>query len=292
MPQDLSVLTPELIIDVLLQEMEAGICPTFYTNLVPSVFEVYLHLDELERLRPLERRMREEAVRALSDKLAELNRSLQPRLKLPLTANKKRVKKYEALGEWSIEFVENVEGDAKEIPLTIHSGFPFTGEDDDRAGTLTERVTRKRNDGQSVTTATQRTGNVESNCTAGIVYASLEYEDEAGRHTFQMTKDVVKIGRGSADHWVDVKVRSQKDVSREHAQIRRDAVTGRLFIKDLSTLGTTVDGKRVPPSRPEGPASGTMGEMDTNREMPLPNRARIGLAGVLFLDFRAIKPGR
>lgn len=287
MPQDLSMLTPEIIIDVLLQEIEAGICPTFYTNLVPSVFEVYLHVDDLERLRPLERRMREEAVRALSDKLAELNRSLQPRLKLPLPTGKKRVKRYEALGEWSIEFLENVEEDAKENPLMIHSSFPFTGEDDDRVGTLTERVTKKRSDGQSVTTSTQRTGNLETNRAAGIVYASLEYEDETGRHTFQMTKDIVKIGRGSADHWVDLKLKSQKDVSREHAQIRRDPATGRLFIKDLSTLGTTVNGKRVPPSNME-----SAGEMDTNREMPLPNKARIGLAGVLFLEFRTMKPVR
>ncbi len=283
------MLTPELIVDVLLEEMEAGVCPTFYTNLVPSVFEIYLPSDELERLRPLERRMRDEAVRALSDKLAALNRSLQPKLKLPLplATSKKAVKRYEALGEWSVEFLENVDEDAKENPLTIHSSFPFAGEEDDRAGTLTERVTKKRMDGQTLTSSTQRTGNVDTSKAAGLVYASLEYEDETGPHTFQMTKDLVKIGRGSADHWVDLKLKTQKDVSREHAQIRRDPATGRLFIRDLSTLGTTVDGKRVPAN-----VQGNSEQMDANGELLLPQKARIGLAGVLFLEFRTVKPGR
>lgn len=289
MPKDLNMLTPELIVDVLLEEMEAGVCPTFYTNLVPSVFEVYLRGEELERLRPLERRMRDEAVRALSDRLAALNRSLQSRLKLPLplTTGKKPVKRYEALGEWSVEFLENVDEDANENPLTIHSSFPYAAEEDDRAGTSTERVTKKRVDGQSLTSSTQRTRNVDTSKAAGLVYASLEYEDETGPHTFQMTKDLVKIGRGSADHWVDLKLKTQKDVSREHAQIRRDPATGRLFIKDLSTLGTTVDGKRVPANLHGGSA-----EMDADGELPLPSKARIGLAGVLFLEFRAVKPAR
>ncbi len=284
MPSDVSILTPELIIDLLLQEMEQGICPTFYTNLVPSVFEVYLHIDELERLRPLERRMREEAVRALGDKLAQLNRSLQPKVKLSLKINKKRVKPYEILGDWSVEFLENFAEDSKDNPLEIHSTFPFTGDDEDRVGTLTERVTKKRSDGQTVTTSTQRTGNIDTGRASGIVYASLEYEDETGRHTFQMTKDLVKIGRGSPDHWVDIKLKAQKDVSREHLQIRRDPFTGQLFVKDLSSLGTTVDGKRV-----EATTQTATGETDAEREMLLPNKARIGLAGVLFIEFRALK---
>jgi pSer/pThr/pTyr-binding forkhead associated (FHA) protein len=284
MPQNDSLLTPELIIEMLLEEMEAGVCPTFYSNLVPSVFEIYLSADDLERFRPLERRMRDEAVRALSQKLSGLNRALEPKLKLPLSSNKKKSKSYEALGEWSIEFFENIDDDAKENPLTIHSSFPSTNEEDDRVGVLTERVTRRRTDGQSITTSTQRTGNVETNRASGIVFAILEYEDETGRHNYQMTKDVLKIGRASEDHWADLKLKAQKDVSREHARIRRDPATGRLFIKDLSTLGTTVDGKRLPSSNHR---SG--GDLDTTDEVPLPNKARIGLAGVLFIDFRVVK---
>jgi pSer/pThr/pTyr-binding forkhead associated (FHA) protein len=100
-----------------------------------------------------------------------------------------------------------------------------------------------------------------------------------------MTKDLIKIGRGSADRWVDLKLRAKKDVSREHLQIRRDPATGQFFIKDLSTLGTTVNGKRVPGSIEQ--VNGQ--DIDRNLEAPLPNKARIGLAGVIFLEFKAIK---
>jgi pSer/pThr/pTyr-binding forkhead associated (FHA) protein len=119
----------------------------------------------------------------------------------------------------------------------------------------------------------------------GIVYASLTYEDDSGAHTYQMTKDLIKIGRGAEDRWVDLKVNSKKDVSREHLQIRRDPGSGQLFIKDLSSLGTTVDGKRVLPSIEQ--VNGQ--EVDRNIELPLPGKARIGLAGVLFMDFKAVK---
>ncbi|HTU43469.1 MAG TPA: FHA domain-containing protein [Bryobacteraceae bacterium] len=282
--QDLVRVTPEEIVNFILEEMEAGLCPTYYSNLVPSVYDVYLYIDDLERLRPLEQRMREEAVNALSEKLSALNKAAEPKLKIP-GAPKKRKKRYETLGEWSIEFHENADDDARENPLVIHSAFPPNADSEDRAGTLTERITKRRADGQTVTSATQRTGDVDTRRATGIVYANLAYEDDSGAHTFQMTKDVLKIGRGSPDHWVDLKLKAKKDVSREHLQIRRDPATGKLFLKDLSTLGTTVDGKRVPSSIQQADGA----DMDANIEVPLPGKARIGLAGVLFIDFKAVK---
>jgi hypothetical protein len=277
--------TPEEIIHLILEEMEEGTCPSFYSNLVPSVFDIYLYIDELERLRPLESRMRDEAARALNERVAELNKTGEPKLKLPLGGAKRRGKRYETLGDWSIQFHENTEDDAREVPLVIHSTFPVPTGSDDRAGTLTERITRRRSDGESTTTATLRTGNVDTNRAAGIVHATIEYEDDAGPHTFQMTKDLIKIGRGAADRWVDLKLNTKKDVSREHLQIRRDPQSGRFHIKDLSTLGTTVNGKRVPASIDD--AGGQ--DVDKNIEAPLPAKAKIGLAGVVFLDFRAVK---
>ncbi|HLJ50525.1 MAG TPA: FHA domain-containing protein [Bryobacteraceae bacterium] len=289
-PQPAVLVTPEEIIHVILEEMEAGLCPSYYSNLVPSVFQVYLYIDDMERIRPLEQRIRDEATTALDEKLATLNKSHESKFKIPLAAPKKRHKRYETLGPWSIEFHENTDDDAREVPLVIHSSFPIAATaTDDRAGTLTERVTRRRNDGQTftttTTTATERSGNVDTRRAAGIVHANLTYEDETGSHTYQMTKDLIKIGRGATDRWVDVKLKARKDVSREHLQIRRDAESGNFFIKDLSTLGTTVNGKRVPASIEQ--VNGE--EVDKNLEVPLPNKAEIGLAGVLFIDFKAIK---
>jgi hypothetical protein len=277
--------TPEEIINFILEEMEAGTCPSYYSNLVPSVYEVYLYGEDFERLRPLEQRMREEAVNALGEKLAALNKAAGKRSRLPLAASKKRSKRYETLGDWSVEFYENTDDDARENPLVLHSTFPVSAQADDRAGTLTERISKRRIDGQTMTTSTQHSGNLDTQRAMGIVYASLSYKDDTGAHTYQMTKDLIKIGRGAPDRWVDLKLSAKKDVSREHVQIRRDPATGQAFIKDLSSLGTTVNGKRVPPSIQK--VNGE--DVDKNMEVQLPGNARIGLADVLFIDFKAVR---
>lgn len=283
--QQAVLVTPEEIIHLILDEMEAGLCPSYYSNLVPSSYDVYLYIDDYERLRSLQQRIRDEAVRALAEKLTKLNKAGDSKLKLPLVAAKKARKRYEALGEWSVEFHENTDDDARDTPLVIHSTFPFASGSDDRAGTMTERVTKRKADGQTTTTATLRSGNIDTRRASGIVYANLEYEDETGAHTYQMTKDQIKIGRGAADRWVDLRLNAKKDVSREHVQIRRDPGSGKFFVKDLSTLGTTVNGKRIPASIEQ--VNGE--DVDKNIEVPLPNKASIGLAGVLTIEFWAVK---
>ncbi len=275
--------TPEEIIHVLLEEMEAGLCPSYYSNLVPSRYDVYLALDDLERLRPLESRIRDEATRALSERLKHLNS--ESKFRLPLISDKKQSKKYETLGEWSIALHENIE-DAEEHPLVVHSTFPVNASSDGRAGLLTERVTRRSlGASDTISTATVRTGGVEPNRASGDVYATLEYEDETGVHQYPMMKQVFKIGRGGVDRWVDLRLNTKKDVSREHVQIRFDSDSGKFFIKDLSSLGTTVNGRPVPASIVQ--VNGE--DVDKNIETSLPAKARIGLAGIVFLEFRASK---
>ncbi len=102
-----------------------------------------------------------------------------------------------------------------------------------------------------------------------------------------MTKDEIVVGRGGRDYWTDIKLDTLPDVSREHFRLRRDPATGQFFLKDLSRLGTTIDGEKAPSSiEMEG------GEKrDRNLEAPVPARARIGLAGVVFLEFRSTSNG-
>jgi pSer/pThr/pTyr-binding forkhead associated (FHA) protein len=116
-------------------------------------------------------------------------------------------------------------------------------------------------------------------------YAAIEYEDKAGRQTYRMTKNQIVIGRGGRDYWTDLKLATLPDVSREHVRLRRDAESGKFFIKDLSRLGTTVNGAKIPTS-----VEFVDGEKrDKNVEVNLPEKARIGLAEVVFLDFNAHK---
>ncbi len=114
------------------------------------------------------------------------------------------------------------------------------------------------------------------------VYATLTFEDNSGRRTHTVTQAQLVIGRGGAGYWVDLRVDAAPDVSREHVRLRRDASTGQFFLKDLSLYGTTVNGERVASSID---ASGGA-KRDVNVEVPLPPVARIGLADMVFLDFR------
>lgn len=86
--------------------------------------------------------------------------------------------------------------------------------------------------------------------------------------------DQVVIGRGGKSYWVDVRLDAPADVSREHCRIRRDAASGRFYIRDASQFGTFIDGIRIPSS--VGSEAGA--------EQPLPSRCSIGLAGVLTID--------
>ena len=112
--------------------------------------------------------------------------------------------------------------------------------------------------------------------------ARISYDDDAGTHDYTVIKASVSIGRGGVAYPIDVRVASSTDVSREHARIRHDAEKGRFCLIDLSSLGTTVDGVPVPRGYDE--ANGT--KRENGVEVVLPDRARIGLANMVFLDFR------
>jgi pSer/pThr/pTyr-binding forkhead associated (FHA) protein len=113
--------------------------------------------------------------------------------------------------------------------------------------------------------------------------ARLNYEDNRGAQTYLMTKDEIVIGREAPDVWVDLRLDTLPDVSREHARVQRSP-EGKFRIKDLSKLGTTVDGNAIPRSLEmvDGEAK------DLDRWVDLPDRARISLAGVVNLQFERI----
>lgn len=278
-PSAVQPVTPQEIITLILAEMEAEMAPSFYSVVVRSVYQVYLHPDELERLRPVLPHVRDEAIRALNERLTGLNR---PKW-MWLPVGRPKQKRYKTLCDWVVEFHENTDDDAAENPLIIHSAFALPKALDDRVGAMTERVVRRAAGGQ--TSATTRTATAETQSSKGTVYAVLEYEDNTGPHLYEMAKNQVKIGRGGEHVWIDLKLDATRDISREHLQLRRDGASGRFFIKDLSKLGTTVNGRPVPPSIVMENGS----EVDKNVEAPLPDKARIGLAGVLFLQFKVVK---
>ena len=113
--------------------------------------------------------------------------------------------------------------------------------------------------------------------------ATLIYDDEQGHHEFGMCKDTLSIGRGGSSVWVDVQVFTSSKVSREHCRLRRDR-SGRFFIQDASSWGTSVDGALIPAA-----VKGPDGVLRPGDETELASPSRIQLADALVIHFAAAR---
>jgi hypothetical protein len=270
------------IIREILRNMREGLEPLHYSTLPPAIYHVYLHPSDMERLRSIVPRIVVEARRALDSELEALNKaSMVERLKM---SKREEPKVAQPEGGWQIRILENTDDDVEPGDIVIHSELAMPAKDEFGSGSMTKRIATRRLAGAETASRTYEAAPAAAAPqTEAGVYAVLEYQDTTGRKTFRMTKDQIVAGRGGRDYWTDLKLETFPDVSREHFRLRRDPNTGQFFIKDLSRLGTTVNGETVPSSVEfvEGQ------KRDKEVEAPVPAKARIGLAGVLFLDFQA-----
>jgi hypothetical protein len=279
------------IIGEIVRNMREGLEPLHYSVLPPTIFDVYLHPDDLDRLRGILPRILDEARRALDAELERLNRaSLAARFKI---ARRGEPKVAAPEGGWRIRLLENTDDDVEPGDITIHSELALPPKPEFGTGSMTKRIATRRNVGGGKTTyqppaapapaaQPELPAEPEPGC-----FALIEYEDQGGRKTYHMTKDQIVVGRGGRDYWTDLKLDTVPDVSREHFRLRRDPESGKFFLKDLSRLGTTINGEKAPSS-----IEIVGGEKrDRNVEAPVPDQARIGLADVLFLDFRSTSHG-
>jgi hypothetical protein len=266
------------VIRELVRNMRDGLEPLQYSALAPAIYHVYLHPDDYERLRGILPRIEDEARRALDQELEELNRtSLAEKLKLARPAGPK-ITAPEA--GWQIRFFENTDDETQPGDIVIYSELALPAKPEFGAGSMTKRIATRRLGGETRSTQSYQP---EAAPDTQPAHAVIDYEDNGGRKQFRVSRDQVVIGRGGRDYWTDLKLDTLPDVSREHVRLRRDPATGRFYIKDLSRLGTTVNGERVPSSIEYTGET----RRDKNLEVPLPAQARIGLAGVIFLDFQA-----
>jgi hypothetical protein len=280
--------------DVILEivrNMKEELEPLHYSVLPPAVYHVYLHPDDMERLRAIVPRIVEEARRALDAEVEALNGpSIIERLKL---ARRAAPKVAAPDGGWQIRILENTDDEVAAGDILIYSELALPVKADLGAGSMTRRIaTRKLGATQVTTTPPAEARGVKATALEvpapdDGAFAVIEYADNSGRKTFRMTKDEIVVGRGGRDYWTDIKLDTLPDVSREHFRLRRDAASGDFFLKDLSRLGTTIDGQAAPSSIDFSDGN----KRDRNVEAPVPPRARIGLAGVVFLDFRSMQHG-
>lgn len=258
--------------------MRTNLEPLKYSTLAPSRFVVYLHPEEYARVEGIMPVLQEQTARALDDELRKLNsppvfRRYLERFTgaLPPVENAAR--------EWQVEFHPDADDELACGDILIHSELTLPAASDEIAsGQRTRRIT-------TVHVGQRTTRHAESVIATGPassqVYARLSYEDDGGRHAFEIARDSIVIGRGGIAYRADVRIESSVDVSREHARIRRDPGSGSFFLIDLSTLGTTLNGQRLPRGYDE--VDGT--KRENGVETPLPSGSRIGLADTVFLQF-------
>ena len=276
----------DIILEIV-RNMREGLEPLHYSTLPPAIFHVYLHANDMERLRGILPRIVDEARRALDAELENLNRaSLGERLKL---ARRSEPLIVAPEGGWQIRILEDTDEEAAPGDIAISSELALPAKDELGSGSMTKRIATRRMGGVESSKQSYDAAPAASAAPAADAgaFAVIEYEDSTGHKTYRMTKDEIVVGRGGRDYWTDIKLETLPDVSREHFRLRRDPASGQFFLKDLSQLGTTIDGAKAPSSMVvEG------GEKhDRNLEAPVPARARIGLAGVVFLEFRSTSNG-
>jgi pSer/pThr/pTyr-binding forkhead associated (FHA) protein len=269
------------IIEAVLENMRTNLEPLKYSTLAPSRFVVYLHPEEYARVEGIVPVLEEQTSRALGEALAKLNnrpvyRKYLDRLTgaLPPVENVAR--------EWQVEFHPDADGELAPGDILIHSELVLpSAAEEIGSGQRTRRITTvhvgQRTTRREETVSAPTTG-------VAVVHALLKYEDNSGSHAAEMARDSIVIGRGGIAYRADVRIDSSVDVSREHARIRRDPRTGAFFLIDLSTLGTTVNGQRVP--RGYDDTDGT--KRENGVETPLTSGSRIGLADTVFLQFEIV----
>jgi len=297
-----NVATGRAVILEIARAMRENLEPLVFSTVAPTRFYVYLHPDDYKRLEGIFPLVVEQARRALDDEVKRANeRSAADKLRTWLSKDAAQPPIEPPRDGWDIRFEPDLDGEMQPGDIAVASELvlPTPAE---FAGSRTRRVTTMQSAGKTSrreqvvetpgVSAAAPSGSAVPGAAGGVpgaaaagsdgtVFATLTYEDQQGPHRFSMTRNEIVVGRGGIGYWVDVKVQSSPDVSREHIRIRRDPASGQFYLKDLSTLGTTIDGQAVASSVEvvEG------NKRDKGIEVPLPPHARIGLAGMLFLQF-------
>jgi len=258
-------ITGQLIVAQLLRNMELGQFEMAYSVLAPCIFSLYLHPDDYTRLTGVFDLIREDARRALTARLEQLN--ARP-LSLGVLRGAKRRKPYKiACRDWSFDFFPDSEGAVPLGDVEIHSELNETPQPGYR-GTKTTLMDRE----PSVGTVTGRAGShSDTRQSSERVLAEIRYQDDSGPQLYLMTQDEISVGRGGDDVAVNVALYTNDEVSRDHLRLRRDPAQGRFSIIDNSMNGTWLNGKRL----------------KRGVEEALPARAKIDIAEVITLEFEA-----
>jgi FHA domain len=274
------------------EELTLNLYPLPYTTLPPSVFYVYLHPADFDRIEGIVPRLVAELQQALSDEVRRINEGRQksrgvlsrliardeaPRIEVPAAG-------------WDVHVTADRNGALQPGELGIDSMLPLPPPLEFGGPATTRIVKSVLTDAGRRSTTIEVASNGASSADAPPPpdlreRATLVYDDEQGHHEFSMCKDQLSVGRGGSAVWVDVQLFASPRISREHFRLRRDR-SGRFFIQDASSWGTAVDGVAVPRA-----VNGGDGVLRPGAEHEIAPACRIELAGALVMHFAA-KPLR
>jgi hypothetical protein len=311
-----------VVIEELLNNMRAGAERLYYTVQVPSIYHVYLHHTDYEKLAPIEAKLIAEAKHALDDELAAQNREPRRNWLNPLNAfrsawhavseflgrpahRRNSVLKHErGANDWRISVYRDTVNDLKPGDVLIDSELAPAAQVELGAGLATKTIRTIRSDGQTRSFAVNGAG--ASNRVASLdpaavqtvtgptlrhqAFAQLRYQDQQGSWCeYLMEKEKINIGKGNEPHsapsyWVDLALDFADEVAPLHIQLFFDPSTKKFHIKDLSATGTRVNGRLVKSSLVR--REGKVVDLDLREE--LPTKARISLTGKMILDFKSL----
>jgi len=278
------------IVEEILYNSERGQFEFPERVIVPAVYHIYLHPEDLDRLKPVERVIREECKGGLNKRLRHLNRKRFGRTPVQYGIQAQ---------DWDIQVFADYHDDAATGSVKVVSSLA-PAEESEFVGTVTVRVKRspaaKPPDAPAVATAqpasplqnpasplqnpasplqnkdaaTKDTAKKTPDKTTQTrrPWATLSWRDDEGDRTFLLQAGTTAVGRGSQ---MGVVIRNaSEDVSRKHCNIGLDP-SGKAWISDAgSSNGTLLNGVSLAP----------------NIETALPDAARISLAnGVVILSF-------
>jgi hypothetical protein len=271
------------VIDAVVENMRTNLERLKYSTLAPSRYTVYLHPGEYARLEGIVPILQEQTICALAEELERLNaRSAIRRWVGRFVGDPEPVVR-NAASDWQVEFLPDPDGEMDEGDLLVDSELVLPAMPDLGVGERTRRITTVHA-GQRTTTKQQTVSRSEP-ASAARVLARIDYDDDSGHHSYDVVKESLTIGRGGIAYPVDIRIASSPDVSREHARIRRDATADRFFLIDLSSLGSTLNGRHIPRGYDE--VDGT--KRENGAETALPEVAKVGLADTVFLEFRQVR---
>jgi hypothetical protein len=266
------------IVEEILHNSEQGQFEFPERVIVPAVYHIYLHPEDIDRLKPVDAVIREECKNGLNKRLRHLNRK---------RFGRKSVQYGIQAQDWEIKTLADYHDDAAAGSVKVVSSLA-PAEESELVGTVTVRVKRsppmkspttpaspvpatpllvapETKDSRSTKDARETR---KTSIQPQLAWGTLSWRDDEGEKTFQLVESTASVGRGSQ---MDVIIRNaSEDVSRKHCTVRADSA-GKAWISDCgSSNGTLLDGALLA----------------ANTEIALPDNSRISLAnGVVTLNF-------